>query len=149
MKIFYINSTHWDREWYVPFQNFRYNLVEMVDGLLNILENDSSYRMFCFDGQTIALEDYLEVAPENADRLGKLIRDGRLLIGPWYVMPDEFLVSGESLIRNLVQGHAIARKWGVEAWKYGYVCDIFGHIAQLPQILNGFGDADGGSESRH
>ena len=57
MKIFYINSTHWDREWYVPFQSFRYNLVEMMDGLLNILENDPSYRMFCFDGQTIALED--------------------------------------------------------------------------------------------
>ena len=139
MKIFYINSTHWDREWYVPFQSFRYNLVEMMDGLLSVLENDPSYRMFCFDGQSIVLEDYLEVAPENADRLGKLIRDGRLVIGPWYVMPDEFLVSGESLIRNLVQGHAIARKWGVEAWKYGYVCDIFGHIAQLPQILNGFG----------
>ena len=139
MKIFYINSTHWDREWYVPFQNLRYNLVEMVDGLLDILESDPEYRVFCFDGQTIVLEDYLEVAPENARRLEKLIREGRLLIGPWYVMPDEFLVSGESLIRNLMHGHAIARTWGVEAWKYGYVCDIFGHIAQMPQIFHDFG----------
>ena len=80
MKIFYINSTHWDREWYVPFQNLRYNLVEMVDGLLDILESDPEYRVFCFDGQTIVLEDYLEVAPENARRLEKLIREhGRLV----------------------------------------------------------------------
>ena len=139
MKVYYINSTHWDREWYIPFQGFRYNLVEMVDGLLDIMERDPEYKTFCFDGQTIVLEDYVQIVPEGAPRLRKLIDDGRLKIGPWYVMPDEFLVSGESLIRNLMTGHAIARKWGTEAWKYGYVCDIFGHIAQLPQIFEGFG----------
>lgn len=138
MKVYYINSTHWDREWYIPFQGFRYNLVEMVDGLLDIMERDPEYKTFCFDGQTIVLEDYVQVVPEGAPRLKKLIGEGRLKIGPWYVMPDEFLVSGESLIRNLMTGHEIARKWGAQAWKYGYVCDIFGHIAQLPQIFQGF-----------
>lgn len=147
MKVYYINSTHWDREWYMPFQGHRYNLVEMLDGLLDILEQDPEYKLFCFDGQTIVLEDYIQVVPEGAERLKKLIADGRLRVGPWYVMPDEFLVSGESLIRNLMVGHEIARKWGADAWKYGYVCDIFGHIAQLPQILNGF-DIHGAFMSR-
>lgn len=138
MKIYYLNSTHWDREWYMPFQGFRFNLVEMVDELLDLMEKDPEYKLFCFDGQTIVLEDYIEVVPEGAERLGKLIREGRLVVGPWYVMPDEFLVSGESLIRNLMMGHALAERWGGKPWRYGYANDIFGHIAQMPQIYAGF-----------
>lgn len=138
MKIFYLNSTHWDREWYLPFQGFRYNLVDMVNNLIEIMENDPEYKLFCFDGQTIFLGDYAEIEPDGAKKLQKLIEDGRILVGPWYVMPDEFLVSGESLIRNLIMGDAIAKKWGGRPWKYGYANDIFGHIAQMPQIYAGF-----------
>jgi len=139
MKIYYINSTHWDREWFKSFQEFRFDLVEMVDDLLDIMEKDPAYKRFCFDGQTIVLEDYVKIVPDGEFRLRKLIADGRLLVGPWFVMPDEFLVSGESLIRNLMTGCAIAKKWGGNPWLYGYVNDIFGHIAQMPQIFNGFG----------
>ncbi len=139
MKIFYLNSTHWDREWYLAFQGFRYNLVEMMDDLIRIVENDPEYKLFCFDGQTIVLEDYAEIEQEGAEKLKKLIEEGRIVIGPWYVMPDEFLVSGESLIRNLMAGNALAEKWGGKTWKYGYVNDVFGHIAQMPQIFAGFG----------
>ena len=138
MKIYYLNSTHWDREWYLAFQGFRYNLVDMVNDLIEIMENDPEYKLFCFDGQTIVLEDYAEIEPEGAKKLKRLIEDGRILVGPWYVMPDEFLVSGESLIRNLMTGDALAKKWGGKPWKYGYVNDIFGHIAQMPQIFAGF-----------
>lgn len=136
--IFYFSGTHWDREWYQDFQGFRYRLVKMVDGLMELFDRDEAYQTFHFDGQTIVLEDYCEIAPEKKDKLRQLIVDRHVLIGPWYVMPDEFLVSGESLIRNLMLGHEIAQQWGTEAWKYGYVCDVFGHIAQMPQILNGF-----------
>lgn len=139
MKLYYINSTHWDREWYIPFQKFRYRLVKTVDKLIELMENNSDYPTFCFDGQTIVLDDYIEIKPENTERLKKLIETGGIRVGPWYVMPDEFLVSGESLIRNFMIGHRRAEKWGGKPWKYGYVNDIFGHIAQFPQILNGFG----------
>lgn len=139
MKLFYINSTHWDREWYVPFQHFRYNLVETLNGLIDILETDPEYKIFTLDGQTIVLEDYAEIEPEKAEKLKGFIREGRIVVGPWYVMPDEFLVSGESLIKNLSVGHKIAEKWGGKPLKYGYANDIFGHIAQLPQIFKGFG----------
>lgn len=138
LDIFYFSSTHWDREWYQDFQGYRYRLVNMVNNLIKLFEADPDYRTFHFDGQTIVLEDYLEVSPENREKLQQLIGNRRILIGPWYVMPDEFLLSGESLIRNLMIGHKIASDWGVEPWKYGYVCDIFGHIAQMPQIFNGF-----------
>lgn len=137
--IFYFSSTHWDREWYQDFQGFRARLVKMTNALLSLIENDPEYRTFHFDGQTVVLEDYLEIAPERREELAARIREGRILIGPWYVMPDELLVSGESIIRNLMKGHKIAKDFGVEPWKFGYVCDCFGHIAQLPQILSGFG----------
>ena len=141
LQIHYVPSTHWDREWYLPFQGFRYKLVKVVDTLIDILEADPRYQRFVFDGQTVALADYLEIKPENRPRLEALLRSGRILVGPWYTMPDERILSGESLIRNLLRGFADARRFGAEPMRYGYVCDIFGHIAQMPQIFAGMGIA--------
>lgn len=138
-KVHVVSHTHWDREWYQDFQGFRVRLVYLMDELLDKLEKDFDYRHFTMDGQTIVLEDYLEIRPEHRERLGVLIRQGKIAIGPWYVMPDEFLVSGESLIRNLLKGTRMSRAWGVEPMKTGYITDIFGHNSQLPQILRGFG----------
>jgi mannosylglycerate hydrolase len=134
--IFFFSGTHWDREWYESFQGFRFKLVKMMNSLIDTLEKNEDFKVFHLDGQTIVLEDYIEIMFQNRQRLEKLIREGRILIGPWYVMPDEFLLSGESLVRNLMMGHRISEEWGVDAWKFGYVCDIFGHIAQMPQIFN-------------
>ncbi len=136
-NIIVVPETHWDREWYLPFQEFRARLVIMMDKLLYILKTDQDYKNFTFDGQTIILEDYLEVRPEKEEEIKKYVKQGRLSVGPMYVLPDEFLVSGESLIRNLLIGHQISRKFG-RVMKAGYIPDPFGHIAQLPQILQGF-----------
>lgn len=138
LTVYYHCSTHWDREWYLPFQGFRYLLVKMMNDLIEKLERDDNFELFCMDGQTIVLEDYAEVAGERTEKLKKLIEAERIKVGPWYVMPDEFLVSGESIIRNLMLGDRLSKKWGGKPWKYGYVNDIFGHIAQLPQIFSGF-----------
>ena len=139
MKIYYFSSTHWDREWYQSFQGFRKRLAETAEGICDLLEGDPDFGAFHFDGQTVVLEDAAELRPDLAPRLRRLVASRRLLVGPWYVMPDEFLVSGEALVRNLLAGRALARRWGAEPWSFGYVCDVFGHIAQLPQILAGFG----------
>jgi alpha-mannosidase len=133
-----VPHTHWDREWYLTFQQFRIKLVRTIDQVLDILDQDPDFTYFMLDGQTIVLEDYLEVSPEQAERLQRHARSGRLLTGPWYLQPDEFLVSGESLIRNLMTGFRMAADYG-GAMPIGYVPDTFGHIAQLPQILRGFG----------
>ncbi|MBD3215143.1 MAG: hypothetical protein GF311_21230 [Candidatus Lokiarchaeota archaeon] len=136
-KIILVPETHWDREWYLPFQEFRAELVLMFDKLLEILETNPDYNNFTFDGQTIPIEDYLEVRPENKEIIEKYVKERRLSIGPMYVLPDEFLISGESLIRNLMIGHQFASKLG-RVMKAGYIPDPFGHISQLPQILKGF-----------
>ena len=110
----------------------------MIDKLLAILAADPSYAHYMLDGQTVVLEDYLEVRPERAAELRAHVQQGRVLVGPWYILPDEFLVSGESLIRNFLRGGRIARDFG-GAMPAGYMPDPFGHISQMPQILRGFG----------
>jgi alpha-mannosidase len=138
LSIILVPHTHWDREWYLTFQQFRIRLVQTVDKLLNIMEHDPGFKHFMLDGQTIVLEDYLEVQPEQEERLKRYIAEGRILVGPWYLQPDEFLVGGESLIRNLQTGLRQAARFG-EPMRVGYLPDCFGHIAQMPQILRGFG----------
>lgn len=138
LNIILVPHTHWDREWYQTFQQFRIRLVHTVNKLLDILDRDPAFRHFMLDGQTIVLDDYLEVEPEQEERLKAYIRSGRILVGPWYLQPDEFLVGGESLVRNLQIGSQQAAEFG-GTMRVGYVPDCFGHIAQLPQILQGFG----------
>lgn len=134
-----ISHTHWDREWYLPFQLFRKNLVGCVDELLDILDTDPEFRFFHLDGQTVVLEDYLEIRPENEKRLRTYIEQGRILIGPFYLASDHFLTSGEAQVRNLLRGRAICRAFGVEPMPVGYTLDQFGHHSQMPQLLRGFG----------
>jgi len=137
-KVFYVASTHWDREWYEPFQCFRYHLVELLDEVLDTLDRDEGFACFQTDGQTCLVKDYLEIRPEREPLVRRRVQDKRLRIGPWYTMPDEYLVAGESLIRNLEAGITIANQYGGVS-RVGFVCDVFGHVSQLPQILQGFG----------
>ncbi len=136
-QIHIVPHTHWDREWYLPFQSFRLKLVHLIDSLLDTLLEDPDFKFFTLDGQTIILEDYLAVRPERAGDMRSLIQSGRLLIGPWYILPDEFLVSPEALIRNLLHGARYCEGYGA-TMPVGYLPDPFGHIGQLPQILVGF-----------
>lgn len=133
-----IPHTHWDREWYQTFQQFRGRLVKLIDHLLELLDHDPGFSHFMLDGQTIVLEDYLEIRPENRERLRRFISDGRVAIGPWYLLPDDLLVSGESLIRNLERGTALAQSFG-HSMSIGYLPDQFGHTGSMPAILRGFG----------
>ncbi len=132
-----VSHTHWDREWYLTFQQFRVRLVDLIDNLLEVLKEKPQYE-FTLDGQTIVLEDYLDVKPDRKEELKKIIEEGNVNIGPWYVLPDEFLVSGESIVRNFLKGMKVSREFG-EPMKIGYIPDMFGHISQMPAILDGFG----------
>jgi alpha-mannosidase len=137
-RVFVVPHTHWDREWYERFEGFRARLVPMVASLLDLLERDRRFVSFTFDGQTIPLEDHLAVRPADRPRIEALVRADRLLIGPWYVLADLLLVSGESIVRNLQEGLRVAGSFG-RASRVAYVADPFGHPAQLPQVLRGFG----------
>ncbi len=138
MKTYHVIShTHWDREWYQPFEQMRHRLVDMMDNLIEIYQKYPNY-IFHLDAQTICLEDYLEIRPYRKAELKKYIRSGNILVGPWYVQNDFFLTSGESTIRNLLVGTSIADEFGA-CETVGYVPDQFGLISQLPQIFRGFG----------
>ena len=136
-----VPHTHWDREWYLPFQRFRMRLVDLVDGVLERAEADRRFS-FTFDGQTAMLDDYLAIRPEAEPRLKALVAAGQLAIGPWRILSDELLVAGETLVRNLEAGLARAAQLG-GGMGAGYLPDQFGHAAQLPQLLRraGIGQA--------
>jgi mannosylglycerate hydrolase len=138
-RFFVVPHTHWDREWYVPFEEFQLRLAAVVDEVIDVLESDPGFTHFTLDGQAIVIEDYLDIRPENERRLRALIEAGRLEVGPSYILPDELLVGAEPLVRNLLHGRAVCRRYGAEPTPVGYMPDSFGHPLQLPQILAGFG----------
>src|SRR6202034_623734 len=133
-RIAIVPHTHWDREWYRSYQDFRLELVDLVDTLIPLLESDDSYPYFMLDGQMAVVDDYLEVRPEAEERLLALAAAGRVSMGPWYILMDEFLASGETIIRNLQMGLRRGAAFG-GTMEVGYLPDMFGHIAQMPQIL--------------
>jgi mannosylglycerate hydrolase len=133
-KVAVVAHTHWDREWYRPFEVFQLRLVAMMDELLGLLGHDPAFVQFLLDGQMAVVDDYLALRPDAEPRLGVLARSGRLAMGPWYVLMDEFCVSAETIVRNLQLGWRRAAAFG-GAQPVGYLPDMFGHVSQMPQIL--------------
>ena len=132
-----VSHTHWDREWYRPAERFRQRLVALIDELLD--DSASAGESFLLDGQAVLLDDYLEVRPERAAELSALLRDNRLEAGPWYVLADELIPSGEALVRNLLAGRATMRRLRATPPAVLYCPDSFGHPAALPMLAREFG----------
>ena len=132
-----ISNTHWDREWVYPFQETRLLLLEFMDNLLDILGQRPDFHSFLMDSQTLCIEDYLDLRPENRERIEKQVKAGRLIVGPWYSLPEEYIVNGESLVRNLLVGHRLAQSYG-KVSKLGYTPFSYGQTSQMPQIYRGF-----------
>jgi alpha-mannosidase len=133
-----ISNTHWDREWRYNFEETRMMLVRFFERLFNILETEPGYRCFHMDGQTCPVEDYLEIMPGSRKKLERFIREGRILIGPWYTLPEEFSVGGEAIVRNLLLGEKVGKKFG-GCMKVGYTPTSYGQISQMAQIYKEFG----------
>src|SRR5439155_12165144 len=121
-----VPHTHWDREWYEPFEVYRFQLVKVVDRLLEVLDTDADFRHFNLDGQTAAIEDYLDVRAAVEPEVRRFVEAGRLAVGPWRILMDEFLCSPETIVRNLRQGFERAERLG-GAMRVGYIPDSFGH----------------------
>ncbi|MBI5092189.1 MAG: hypothetical protein HZB26_07040, partial [Candidatus Hydrogenedentes bacterium] len=132
-----VSNSHWDREWGYPFEETRLLLLDFMDNLLDLLDRDPELQSFTMDSQTLCVEDYLELRPEKRATIEKHVKSGRLIVGPWYSLPEEYLVSSESLVRNLVVGHRVAESLG-KVSKVGYTPFGYGQTSQMPQIYNGF-----------
>jgi len=139
IKAHVVTHTHWDREWYMTYEIFRKRLLNLIDLLIENLPKKECFKHFMLDGQTVVLEDYLEMRPHKKDELVRLIKEGRISVGPWYILPDEFLIFGESFIRNFLVGKRVLEELGVEGMNIGYLPDMFGHNAYTPSILKGLG----------
>ena len=135
LTVHVVSHTHWDREWYHPAERFRQRLVALIDELLDAPVSGTS---FLLDGQTVLIEDYLEVRPDRAADIAAALRERRLEAGPWYVLPDELIPGGEGLVRNLLTGKRMLRALRAEAPPVLYCPDSFGHPAILPDIARGF-----------
>lgn len=135
-KVYAYLHTHWDREWYRDFEEFRIRLVEVFDDVLNKL-GTNEIPSFYFDGQTCALQDYFEIRPERKDIVEKFIKEKRLFIGPYYCSTDSFLVDAESLIKNLQMGLRYSKEFGCQDY-LAYHADTFGHSKHICQIVKYF-----------
>lgn len=134
MKVYIISHSHWDREWYMAYEQHHMRLIELIDDLLELFEVDPSFNSFHLDGQTIILDDYLQVRPEKRQAIQQAINEGKLRIGPFYILQDDFLISSESNVRNMLIGMEESRKWGTPVM-LGYFPDTFGNMGQTPQLM--------------
>lgn len=137
-KVHIISHSHWDREWYLSFERHRMLLVELIDDVLELFENDPDFKYFHLDGQTILLDDYLEIKPDKKPLLEKYIQNGQMQIGPFYILQDAYLTSSESNVRNMLIGHQESTKWGNKV-EVGYYPDTFGNVGQTPQLMKQLG----------
>ncbi|HAQ6870679.1 TPA: alpha-mannosidase [Enterococcus faecium] len=133
-KVYIISHSHWDREWYMAYEQHHMRLIELIDDLLELFEVDPSFNSFHLDGQTIILDDYLQVRPEKRQAIQQAINEGKLRIGPFYILQDDFLISSESNVRNMLIGMEESRKWGTPVM-LGYFPDTFGNMGQTPQLM--------------
>lgn len=137
-KVHIISHSHLDREWYMPYEQHHMRVVELMDNLLEIFETDPEFKSFHLDGQTIVLDDYLEVRPQNREKVAQAIESGKLKIGPFYILQDDFLISSEANARNALIGMKESKKWGNPV-KIGYFPDTFGNMGQTPQMMKQIG----------
>lgn len=137
LEIHIILGTHWDREWLFSFQETRYRLINMLETVIELLEKNKEVS-FTLDGQVMAVDDYLELRPQNQHRIESLVGKKRLFIGPWYSLPDVPVLCGESIVRNLLYGITRSQELG-KAMFEGLSNTSWGQISQMPQILQGFG----------
>ncbi|WP_086350346.1 alpha-mannosidase [Candidatus Enterococcus clewellii] len=133
-KVYIVSHSHWDREWYMAYEQHHMRLIELMDDLLELFETDPSFKSFHLDGQTIILDDYLQVRPEKRAAVQQAIDEGKLQIGPFYILQDDFLISAESNTRNMLIGMEESKKWGTPV-ALGYFPDTFGNMGQTPQMM--------------
>lgn len=136
-----VPHSHWDREWYFTTSRSKIYLMNNLKRVISLLQEDNGYNRYTLDGQVSLLDDYLAWCPEDKEVIRELVQEGKLIIGPWYTQTDQMVISGESIVRNLLYGINISKKFG-KHMNVGYVPDSFGQSAAMPQIYKEFGIDD-------
>ena len=140
-KIHVVPHSHWDREWYFTTSRSKVYLMKDLGDVLDTLESDPEFKYFMVDAQGSLLDDYIKWRPQDKERITKLVKMGKLVIGPWYTQTDQLVISGESIVRNMYYGMKRCESFG-KYMNVGYVPDSFGQSGNMPQIYREFGVED-------
>ena len=140
-KIHGVPHSHWDREWYFTTSRSKVYLMKDLGDVLDTLESDPEFKYFMVDAQGSLLDDYIKWRPQDKERITKLVKMGKLVIGPWYTQTDQLVISGESIVRNMYYGMKRCESFG-KYMNVGYVPDSFGQSGNMPQIYREFGIED-------
>ncbi|MBF0779056.1 mannosylglycerate hydrolase [Streptococcus cuniculi] len=136
-----VPHSHWDREWYFTTSRSKIYLMHNLKKIITLLQEENGFDAYTLDGQVSLLDDYLAWRPEDRAVIERLVQEGKLIIGPWYTQTDQMVISGESIVRNMLYGMNIAKEFG-DCMNVGYVPDSFGQSAAMPQIYQEFGIED-------
>ena len=140
-KVHVIPHSHWDREWYFTTSRSKVYLMKDFKDVLDTLEINNDFKYFMVDAQGSLLDDYIKWVPQDKQRIEKLVKAKKLIIGPWYTQSDQLVISGESIVRNMYYGMKRCLDFG-GYMNVGYVPDSFGQSGNMPQIYRQFGIND-------
>lgn len=140
-KVHVVPHSHWDREWYFTTSRSKVYLMKDLKDVLDTLESNPDFKYFMVDAQGSLLDDYIKWMPQDKDRITKLVKEKKLVIGPWYTQTDQLVISGESIVRNMYYGMKRCETFG-GYMNVGYVPDSFGQSGNMPQIYKEFGIED-------
>lgn len=137
-RVIAIGHTHLDTAWLWPLAETRRKVVRSFSNQLALMDRYPEHRFASTSAQHYA---WLEKdAPELFERVRVRIEEGRwAVLGGSWVEADCNLPSGESMIRQYLEGQRyFESRFGVRCREH-WGPDTFGHTGALPQILRSVG----------
>ena len=132
-KIFVVPGFHADPVWIEDQRDYMVALLSSAEQNLLITEVDPAYGVYL--SELSYLKSFYDTNPNRRAYLRKLIQEGRVGTGGAYNQAVEKLISGEAFIKNILYGH-LFHEGVLGDSSTVYMCwDVFGHCAQLSQIL--------------
>ncbi len=134
-RISAIGHSHIDSAWLWPFRETRRKVARTIANVLHLLDTDPQFRFTMSSAQQLAWLQ--EDAPDLFARILPYVQQGRFVpVGGMWVESDTNMPSGESLVRQFVEGgEFFATELGVADTEIGWLPDSFGYPGGLPQIL--------------
>ncbi len=132
--VFCIGHTHIDVAWLWTYAQTKEKAQRSFSTVLSLMERYPEYKFMSSQPQ---LYEYLkEESPETYERVKKAVAEGRWEPeGAMWVEADCNLISGESMIRQILFGKRFFREEFGKESEILWLPDVFGYSAMMPQIL--------------
>lgn len=132
-EIWLVPGFHSDVVWLDDQRDYTEVLLGDLKQNLAVCKVDPDYGFFVHE--LTYLKPYLAVHPEDRELLRELIKRGRVGTGGSHSQPSEPLIGPEGLVRNVLYGKVYHQDMLGDDPVIYMGWDIFGHCAQLGQIL--------------